>query len=67
MRELRHALHRPWSPPAPAWAVKFGAEAIMRADASLILTGQRARPRRLEEAGFAFAFPRLPAALRDLV
>src|SRR5262249_51545213 len=25
MHELRHALHRPWSPPAPAFAVKIGA------------------------------------------
>ena len=67
MKELRHALHRPWSPPAPAWAVKFGAEVIMRADSSLILTGQRAVPRRLEEAGFRFGFSQLRAALKDLV
>jgi len=26
MRELRRALHRPWSPPVPAWAVRIGAE-----------------------------------------
>ena len=67
MKELRHALHRPWSPPAPAWAVKFGAEVIMRADSSLILTGQRVLPRRLKEAGFPFAFPQLRVALKDLV
>ena len=24
MRELRAALHRPWSPPVPAWAVRLG-------------------------------------------
>jgi len=67
MRELRHLLHRPWSPPAPAWAVKFGAEFIMRADPSVILTGQRALPRRLEEAGFHFSHIDLRETLAELI
>jgi NAD dependent epimerase/dehydratase family enzyme len=34
--------------------------------AELLLTGQRVRPRRLLEEGFAFEFPRLDEALKDL-
>ncbi len=34
---------------------------------TVLLDGQRALPRRLEEAGFAFDFPTLDAALKDLL
>ena len=43
MRELRVRLHRPWSPPAPAWAVRLGTW-LLGVDASLALTGQRCVP-----------------------
>jgi NAD dependent epimerase/dehydratase family enzyme len=33
----------------------------------LLLEGQRALPRRLEEAGYRFRYPGLETALRDLV
>jgi hypothetical protein len=65
MRELRRALHRPWSPPAPAWAVKLGSR-LMGAEPSLALAGCRVAPKRFIEAGFKFQFPALPDALKNL-
>ncbi|HEV2319487.1 MAG TPA: TIGR01777 family oxidoreductase [Verrucomicrobiae bacterium] len=65
MRRLRRALHRPWSPPAPAWILKIAAP-LMGTDASLALDSCRALPRRFAEAGFAFQFPDLDAAFRDI-
>jgi uncharacterized protein (TIGR01777 family) len=65
MRELRHALQRPWSPPVPAWATHIGAF-LMRTEPSLALTGRRCRPRRFLESGFHFEFPELRGALADL-
>jgi uncharacterized protein (TIGR01777 family) len=67
MRELRRAVGRPWSPPAPEWAVRFGAHWIMRTDADLALTGRRCVPRRFLEQGFRFRYTDLSAALRDLL
>jgi uncharacterized protein (TIGR01777 family) len=60
---LGEALHRPAVMRVPAFAVKLamGAEA-----AESVLTGQRAAPKRLVEAGFAFVFPDLRSALADL-
>jgi uncharacterized protein (TIGR01777 family) len=66
MRELRAALGRPWSPPAPEWAVRLGARFILGTDADLALTGRRCLPARLAEEGFAFRFPELKTALADL-
>lgn len=65
MRELRHALHRPWCPPAPEWAVKFGSR-WMKTEPSLALTGRRCAPKRFVEKGFQFQFSELPAALADI-
>jgi uncharacterized protein len=65
MRELRGALHRPWSPPVPAFAVRLGAW-LMGAEGSLALVSQQCIPKRLENAGFKFEFPILPAALADI-
>jgi hypothetical protein len=65
MRELRRALHRPWSPPVPAWATHIGAF-FMRTEPSLALTGRRCRPKRFLESGFQFEFPGLRGALTDL-
>jgi uncharacterized protein (TIGR01777 family) len=67
MRELRAALGRPWSPPAPEWAVRFGARFLLQTDADLALTGRRCVPARLLQQGFKFQFPQLGAALADLV
>lgn len=65
MRELRHALHRPWSPPAPGFAVKLGAR-LMGSDSCLALVSQRCSPRRFLEAGFRFEFPDLKSAFANL-
>ncbi|MGA2253638.1 MAG: TIGR01777 family oxidoreductase [Thermoguttaceae bacterium] len=66
MRELRATLHRPWSPPVPALAVRLGGW-LAGINADLALTGQRCAPRRLMGQGFAYEFPELRRALSDLV
>lgn len=60
---IGHAMHRPsaFRVPAPALRLALGD----RADA--ILTGPRAVPRKLTDAGFAFAFTRLEEALADIL
>jgi uncharacterized protein (TIGR01777 family) len=65
MRELRHALHRPWSPPVPVWATQIGAR-LMGTEASLALTGRRCAPRRFLEHAFQFQFPTLREAFANL-
>jgi uncharacterized protein (TIGR01777 family) len=65
MRELRHAVHRPWSPPVPTWAVHIGSR-LMGTEACLALTGRRCLPKRLQKNGFTFNFPKLPEALTDI-
>ncbi|HEY4301000.1 MAG TPA: TIGR01777 family oxidoreductase [Candidatus Didemnitutus sp.] len=67
MRELRRVLRRPWSPPAPTWAVRIAARWFMRTDPELALTGRRCAPARLMTRGFQFRFPELRPALDDLV
>ena len=52
MRLLRKAVKRPWSPPVPAWAVKFGAKYIMKVDPDLILGGRRCVPTKFLKEGF---------------
>jgi uncharacterized protein len=65
MRELRRALHRPWSPPAPEFAVRLGAW-LMESEPSLALAGQRCAPEKILTAGFEFQFSELCAALEDI-
>jgi NAD dependent epimerase/dehydratase family enzyme len=65
MGELRRALRRPWSPPAPAPLVRLGAWA-MGTEGDLALHGFRCLPRRFLEHGFEFEFPQLRTALADL-
>lgn len=65
MRELRHALRRPWSPPAPAFAVKLGAR-LMGSEGSLALISQRCVPKRFRETGFQFQFADVASALNNL-
>ena len=65
MRELRRVLDRPWSPPAPVFAVKIGSW-LMGSEASLALVSQRCAPKKFLTAGFEFQFPSLRAALENL-
>ena len=65
MRELRRTLHRPWSPPAPAFVVKLGAR-LMGMEPSLALAGCRVTPKRMVEASFQFQYPELDAALKEI-
>lgn len=61
---LGRALHRPAVLPAPAFALRLLLGEM--ADA-LLLSSQRALPRRLQAMGFRFAQPELGPALRDLL
>jgi hypothetical protein len=67
MRELRGVLGRPWSPPAPEFAVRLAAGPLLGVDPNLALHGQRCTPQRLLAAGFSFRHPAVGAALRDLL
>jgi len=66
MKRLRSAVHRPWSPPAPALAVKLGAY-IIGTEPSIALDGQRCIPRRLDDEGFAFGHEDLSQTLHELL
>jgi uncharacterized protein (TIGR01777 family) len=66
MAALRRVLRRPWAPPTARPLVRLGA-AVLRTDPALALTGRRAVPRRLVEAGFSFEHPDLLPALEDLL
>lgn len=66
MRALRRAMHRPWSPPAPAWLVHIGAW-LMGTEADLALSGRRVLPVRIMAEGFEFRFTGLDAALHQIL
>lgn len=63
-KAIAGALHRPSFFRVPPLALRL---ALGEGLASALLTGQRALPRKLEAAGFAFDFPDLGAALADLL
>ena len=65
MRTLRRVLNRPWSPPAPEIAVRFGARYLLKADPSLALSGRRCVSRRLREQSFHFEHTNLEATLKS--
>ena len=60
---LGHVLHRPAIMRAPAFAIRL----VMGESSVLVLGGQRALPKRLEAAGFAFRWYDLEEALGDVV
>lgn len=60
---LGHALHRLTILRVPATAIRL----LMGESSVLVLGGQRALPKRLEEAGFAFRWYDLEEALADVV
>lgn len=65
MRELRRALHRPWSPPVPEFAARIGSW-LMGTEASLALVSQRCVPKRFLEKNFEFEFPNLRETLANI-
>ncbi|HEX4125677.1 MAG TPA: DUF1731 domain-containing protein [Tepidisphaeraceae bacterium] len=67
MHELRRAMHVPIGLPAARWMVKLGAPLLMRTDPDLAIYGRYVVSRRLRDEGFAFRFPQLREALKDLL
>lgn len=66
MTALRKQIGRPWSPPAP----KFGLQlfrAVGGPEPQVALMSTRAKPARALSEGFAFGYPDLPAALKNLL
>ncbi len=62
-RAAGRVMGRPSFLPAPAPALRLALGEM----ADMLLTGQRAVPKRLLELGYAFRFPRIEAALADLL
>lgn len=62
-KTLASVLHRPSFMPMPAVALRL----LLGELSILLLGGQRARPARLQEAGFTFRFTDLRAALENLL
>ncbi|MDX7999539.1 TIGR01777 family protein [Xenorhabdus sp. Reich] len=60
---LANALHRPALVRIPAFVLK----AVMGEAATLVLTGQQAIPKKLEEGGFGFRYFQLEEALKDVL
>jgi uncharacterized protein (TIGR01777 family) len=67
MSALREKLGRPNTPRTPAIGIKLGSWLIFRTDPALALTGRRAVPERLLQAGFKFKFETIGKALKDLL
>ena len=66
MAALRYAWDVPNGLPAPALAIRLGAN-FMRTEPELVLQSCRAIPSRLLQAGFQFEFPEWQEAAEDLV
>ena len=66
MRTLRKTLRIPIGLPAASWMVRIGAPLIMHTDPELALYGRYCISTRLENEHFAFRFPDLTAALKDV-
>jgi uncharacterized protein len=62
-KTLGRVLHRPAVLPVPGIAVRL----LYGEMASVVTTGQRAIPDRLEQLGYRFRFPQLEPALRDVL
>ena len=62
-RVLGRVMGRPSFIPTPGFALKLALGDM----AELLTEGQRVMPKRTQQAGFAFDFPELEGALRDLL
>lgn len=65
MAALRRVLGVPVGLPARRWMLELGS-AVIRTETELVLKSRWVLPERLLDAGYAFAFPELEAALRDI-
>jgi uncharacterized protein len=66
MATLRKATGHKIGLPAPAWMLKMGA-ALIGTETELLLKSRWVVPTKLLQAGFAFQYPELGAALRQIV
>src|SRR5688572_4967309 len=66
LRELAGAAGRRMLLPLKPWMIELGTF-LLRTESELVMKSRRVIPARLLERGFAFAYPRWPAAARDLV
>lgn len=62
-QSLGRVMKRPSFLPVPGFAMRAAFGEV----ATVVVDGQQVLPQRLQEAGFAFKFPKLADALRDLV
>lgn len=60
---LGRTLHRPAALPVPGFALKLALGEV----ADVLLTGQRVLPRRAQEGGFEFRYPRIEGALEEIL
>ena len=65
--EFTHALARTLRRPSWLPVPGFAFRTLFGEMASLVLCGQRALPERLQSAGYAFRYPDLDEALRDII
>ncbi|MEQ1499222.1 MAG: TIGR01777 family oxidoreductase [Novosphingobium sp.] len=63
-KALGRALRRPAVLPVPTWPLKLALGDFAR---ELLLGGQRVMPVRAQDSGFAFAYPDIATALREIV
>ena len=66
MKMLRHALHRPWSPPVPAFLLKL-ISPLTGIECEVVVSGQRVLPKRAVDASFEFLFKSLPETFDTLL
>ena len=66
MATLRRAVRMPIGLPAPRWVLEPGM-AVLRTESQLVLKSNWVAPQVLLDAGFAYRFPALDAAIADIV
>lgn len=62
-RAIGNVMHRPSLLPAPGFMIRL----ILGEFGDVLLKGQRVSPRRLLDAGFAFQYPHIEAALSNII